>query len=124
MGWAKYYEDNCSICIGRMIMKESVSPYHDNYERSHRQKVCVKRQGAREAIKEPVKYKDGNRRKGLELRFINGIEDHMIRTLQLNGWWWSKVKACWCNANTVINREYAEGFLSMGAKIVVIDERW
>lgn len=24
MGWAKYYEDNVSICIGRMAVKEYI----------------------------------------------------------------------------------------------------
>lgn len=27
MGWAKYYEDNMSIYVGRMVMKESIPSY-------------------------------------------------------------------------------------------------
>ena len=29
MGWAKYYEDNVSICIGRMAIKDSIHAIHN-----------------------------------------------------------------------------------------------
>lgn len=35
MGWAKYYEDNVSICIGRMAVKEYI-PVKPTPVRAHR----------------------------------------------------------------------------------------
>lgn len=57
-----------------------------------------------------IKREKQNGRRGLELSFKAGIEDKMIKKLQVNGWWWSKTNACWCNLDTSGNRKYAESF--------------
>ena len=117
MGWPKYYEDNISIYVGRMAMKESI-PGHE----VKREAQPIKR--ASEINMENSFFvahpKVQNGRRGLELVFPYGVEEVMIRKLQMNGWWWSKANACWCNLDTKANRKYAETLLHRGAKLSVV----
>ena len=49
-----------------------------------------------------------NGRRGIEISFAITPEVRICRKLQMNGWWWSAAKKCWCNLNTKANRMYAE----------------
>lgn len=112
MGWAKYYEDNMSIYIGRMAVKDSVPMY--------RVQPCEMK---RSVDKAPVvvkpnydkvdRPKNQNGRRGLELTFVERPEKKLITKLRMNGWWWSSCNNCWCNLDTVGNRKYAQGMSSM-----------
>ena len=116
MGWAKYYEDNMSIYVGRMVMKESVPSYNVKVKPTHAVQIQIaqKKKPVAEVKKKKeidyVKREKQNGCQGLELSFKVGIEDKMIKKLQVNGWWWSKFNACWCNLDTSGNRKYAESF--------------
>ena len=110
MGWAKYYEDNVSICIGRMAVLESVPVKHTPVRnfRVVEQKREVQIQPKGEKKTDKVKQPMGNARRGLELYFASSPEVRVCRKLQLNGWWWSAANNCWCNLNNKVNRKYAE----------------
>ena len=41
MGWAKYYEDNMSIYVGRMVMKESVTSYNVKVKPTHAVQIQI-----------------------------------------------------------------------------------
>ena len=103
MGWAKYYEDNMSIYVGRMVMKESVPSYNVKVKPTHAVQIQIaqKKKPVAEIKKKKeidyVKREKQNGCQGLELSFKVGIEDKMIKKLQVNGWWWSESNACWCN---------------------------
>ncbi len=113
MGWAKYYEDNVSICIGRMAVKESVPAAHASlrnfriieYKQPQRQREVNQNVEKRVIIADP---KNVNGRRGLELFFVTTPEAKVCRSLQMNGWWWSAAKRSWCNLNNKANRRYAE----------------
>ncbi|MCI6581710.1 MAG: hypothetical protein PUB89_00105 [Oscillospiraceae bacterium] len=114
MGWAKYYEDNVSICIGRMAVKEYI-PVKPTPVRAHRidrriegTPVCpaFEHKGTTTETSYDDSVRNGGR--GLELSFAVSPELRVCRKLQLNGWWWSAVKKCWCNFNTNVNFRYAE----------------
>lgn len=122
MGWAKYCEDNMSIYIGRMAVKE-VSPVF--YEKPEAVKIPVVKAPATEekkrdivAEKPGMAHKAG--RKGLKVVFQNGADEGMIRKMQMNGWWWSKANACWFNQDTNGNRKYAKSLNGVGAKVTVV----
>lgn len=119
MGWAKYYEDNMSIYIGRMAVKENVPVRQVRWDKQpvHKTLEIKKKNTLSAAVTRPEKK---NGRRGLELTFQHGVEDSMIRKLQMNGWWWSKANACWCNLDTKDNRKYAESLLCNGAKVTVV----
>lgn len=120
MGWAKYHEDNMSIHIGRMAMKDSVLVYPQRQEKQSIEKVnAVKRENSHFSMS-VTRLEDQSGRRGLELVFQHGVEESMIRKLQMNGWWWSKANACWCNLDTKGNRRYAESMLRKGAKVSVV----
>ncbi len=115
MGWAKYYEDNVSICIGRMVLREGVSVRNTperNTPVGNIRVVEYKREIPIQPIEEhkadKVKQPMGNGRRGLELYFVSIPEVSVCRKLQLNGWWWSAAKQCWCNINNKVNRKYAK----------------
>lgn len=111
MGWAKYYEDNVSICIGRMAVRESVLVKYTpvrNFRVVEQQKREVQIQPKGEKKTDKVKQPMGNARRGLELYFASSPEVRVCRKLQLNGWWWSAANNCWCNLNNKVNRKYAE----------------
>ena len=121
MGWAKYYEDNVSIYIGRMATADSVPLY--------RMQPCVIKSAVK---KTPVvlkpncnkvdKPKNQNGRRGLELTFTQTPEETLMIKLQMNGWWWSRSNNCWCNWDTVGNRKYAQRMISMaGACLVLVN---
>ncbi len=114
MGWAKYYEDNVSICIDRMAVKENI-PVKSTPVRVHRVERRIEETPVRPAVihKEAMaraSFEDSirNGRRGLELSFATSPELRLCRKLQLNGWWWSAAKKCWCNLNTKVNLRYAE----------------
>ena len=116
MGWAKYYEDNMSIYIGRMTVREATPVFYERPEIIKDPVVKVVAAGNRE--------KDGwnhNRsgRKGLKLVFQNGADEGVIRKMQMNGWWWSKANACWYNQDTNGNRKYAKALYELGARVSV-----
>ena len=124
MGWAKYYEDNMSIYIGRMTVRDTeATPVF--YERPEIIKdPVVKVVAAGNRKKDVVTEKDGwnyNRsgRKGLKLVFQNGADEGVIRKMQMNGWWWSKANACWYNQDTNGNRKYAMALYELGARVSV-----
>lgn len=98
MGWAKYYEDNLSICFDRMASKDEPPKKKEHIKKKENYLVVVRRGTNQKG------------RRGLELSFQNGLEDKLINKLQINGWWWSKANACWCNTDTDGNRRYAERF--------------
>lgn len=110
MGWAKYYEDNVSICIGRMAVRESVPVKHTPVRNfrvvEQKREIQIQPKGEKKADK--VNQPIGNARRGLELYFASSPEVRVCRKLQLNGWWWSAANHCWCNLNNKVNRKYAE----------------
>lgn len=109
MGWAKYYEDNMSICFDRMALKYETPKKKETPKKEETHITVVRRKA----------YQKG--RRGLELSFQNGLEDKFIKKLQINGWWWSKANACWCNLDTVGNRRYAELFKEYaGMKLAIV----
>ena len=113
MGWAKYYEDNVSICVGRMAVKESVpvkrTPVMNvriiEPKQPQRKPVVVQKAEKRVITDNSLKE---NGRRGLELFFDCKPEAKVCRNLQMNGWWWSAAKNSWCNINNKVNRRYAE----------------
>lgn len=114
MGWAKYYEDNVSICIGRMAIKDSIPAIHkhvNNFKTSEIKrevKVYPAAEHKAGALKTQNKEVMISGRRGLELSFVISPETRICRKMQMNGWWWSASKKCWCNFNTKVNRRYAE----------------
>ena len=123
MGWAKYYEDNMSIHIGRMAVREVTPVFYE------RQKVKiapeVKLVVPEERNKAIVAEKHGRvhkslGRKGLKMVFQNGADEGLIRKMQMNGWWWSKANACWYNRDTKGNRQYAQALNELGARVSVV----
>ena len=123
MGWAKYYEDNMSIHIGRMAVREVTPVFYE------RQKVKiapeVKLVVPEERNKAIVAEKHGRvhkslGRKGLKMVFQNGADEGLIRKMQMNGWWWSKANACWYNRDTKGNRRYAQALNELGARVSVV----
>lgn len=123
MGWAKYYEDNMSIYIGRMAVRE-IAPVF--YERPETVKVPVVKAVAVEEKKKDIaagKSEMAHKamgRKGLKVIFQNGVDEGMIRKMQMNGWWWSKANACWYNQDTNGNRKYAKSLNKVGARVSVV----
>lgn len=107
MGWAKYYEDNLSIYDGRMAtIQNRVVVYDIKINAS----PVIRQDVNREPLLRPTSFLnplDRNERRGLELSFITKPEKSTARKLQINGWWWSNVKFCWCNTNTKVNRDFA-----------------
>ena len=123
MGWAKYYEVNMSIYIGRMEVRK-VSPVF--YERHETVKAPVVKTAATEEKKKNIEAEKTEQtrtsmgRKGLKVVFQNGADEGMIRKMQMNGWWWSKANACWFNKDTNGNRRYAKSLSVVGAKVSVM----
>lgn len=114
MGWAKYYEDNVSICIGRMAVKESLPVRHApvrNYRVvEDKREAPIQSAVEHKVVRVITSFEEsmGNGRRGLELFFVTSPEVRICRKLQMNGWWWSTAKKCWCNFNTKVNCRYAE----------------
>ena len=123
MGWAKYYEDNISIYIGRMAVRE-VSPVF--CEGPETVKGPVVKAAATEEKKKVIVAKKTEKahkatgRKGLKVVFQYGVDECMIRKMQMNGWWWSKANACWYNHDTKGNRKYAKALYRVGARVSVV----
>ena len=123
MGWAKYYEDNMSIYVGRMEVRE-VSPVF--YERPEAVKVPVIKEAVSEGkkadivVEKPGMDHRNFNRKGLKVIFKYGADEGMIRKMQMNGWWWSKANACWYNQDTNGNRKYAKALNEIGARVSVV----
>lgn len=121
MGWAKYYEDNVSICIDRMIMKEAKSVYQirrDNYQEQNIDKAVKHLESSRDRT--VIRRKQQGRR-GLELNFQRKPDPSALRKLQMNGWWWSKGNVCWCNSDTKSNRTYIESsMMTYGPSMSVV----
>ncbi len=109
MGWAKYYEDNVSICVGREVVRESspVMCYFgaDSMMVSPAKSIVSVEGEANDVAKKGVF--EGNGRRGIELSFKTSPDRNVCRKLQMNGWWWSVSGNCWCNQNTAGNRKYA-----------------
>ena len=123
MGWAKYYEDNMSIYIGRMAAMEITPVFCD---RSQIMNTPVAEAATLEdkktysvADKSGIAHKALGR-KGLKVIFQNGADEGMIRKMQMNGWWWSKANACWYNQDTNGNRKYAKSLNGVGARVSVV----
>lgn len=115
MGWRKYYEDNISICIGRMVVRDSIPACQCKEEKNKMEQVIIKQ------LERAANTEAQNGRRGLELSFQNGVEEKLIRKLQINGWWWSKSNACWCNLDTQGNREFARKYSEIkGMKLVAV----
>ncbi len=108
MGWAKYYEDNVSICNDRLYMAEvRTSPLlHNN--NAAKCNVVVKNTPRERTARQSIIKNSRNSRHGLELRLVGETMPTAARKLQLNGWWWSRSGKCWCNSNTKANWEYAQ----------------
>ena len=121
MGWAKYYEDNVSICIGRMAMMESKSVYQR--AKVDRQPKVIHKELQRPRMEQypTITRCRQNGRRGLELKFQKYPELSVLRKLQMNGWWWSKRNVCWCNSDTRFNRTYVESYLkTYGPSISIV----
>ena len=89
MGWAKYYEDNVSICIGRMAVKEYI-PVKPTPVRAHRVGRCIEETPVcpafeRQGTPTETFYEDSRRngRRGLELSFAVSPELRVCRKLHL-----------------------------------------
>ena len=125
MGWAKYYEDNMSIYIGRMAMREVTPLYCNRREKikpsavNFGSSLCKMRNINKDDSK-PEMLQKSSGRKGLKVVFQNGADDRMIRKMQMNGWWWSKSNACWYNCDTNGNRKYAKALYVVGAKVYIV----
>ena len=121
MGWAKYYEDNVSICIGRMAVRESKTAYQRG-----KAEYCPKTIHKEPQMSGTKRYptiirRRQSGRRGLELKFQKSPELSVLRKLQMNGWWWSKGNVCWCNLDTRFNRTYVESYLkTYGPSISVV----
>ena len=98
MGWAKYHEDDLSIYCGRMYMLENKTVAEAIY------RPVVKEKAVAAA---PIKVEKSKPRHGLELHLQASESKKIARKLQLHGWWWSKIHACWCNDDLQVNREFA-----------------
>ena len=98
MGWAKYNEDGLSIYCGRMYMIENKTVAEAIYRPVVQEKIVA-------AI--PKKVEKSKPRHGLELHLQANESKQIARKLQLHGWWWSKIRACWCNDDLQVNREFA-----------------
>lgn len=123
MGWAKYYEDNMSIYIGRMAMREVTPVYYNRRENTkppENKPVPLRYDEKNKLDERPVMTQKSSGRKGLKVVFQNGTDDRMIRRMQMNGWWWSKANACWYNRDTNGNRKYAKALDVAGAKVSVV----
>lgn len=121
MGWAKYYEDNMSIYIGRMAVKDSTSMYraHPCEIKRAVEKASVVVKPNYDKVNRP---KNQNGRRGLELTFSKKPERKLIIKLRMNGWWWSCGNNCWCNLDTIGNRKYAQRMISMtGAHLFIVN---
>lgn len=118
MGFAKYYEDNVSIYVGRMILKSATLRKRDEppCQPEQSKKLVNSRVHVFRSIKvidannipSPI---DRNERRGLELSFSDDPDKSTIRKLQMNGWWKSASSNCWCNTNTQNNRRYASKYV-------------
>ncbi len=106
MGWAKYYEDNVSIYVGRMAVADTNLVHYVKTFEGYEYHQPQKQPEIQSQMLIPKKMENG--RRGLELRFEAELEPNMSRRLQMNGWWWSKSKACWCNLNNYVNRRFIQ----------------
>ena len=109
MGWAKYYEDNMSICIGRMAVMDKTGPCIREENPIVKEKKDVNRKVKQESnifSKIVTRPNTQGGRRGIELSFNKMPEKALLRRLQMNGWWWSQANSCWCNMNTSANRNY------------------
>ena len=122
MGWAKYYEDNMSIYIGRMAVREVTPVFYEKPEINKEPVVKVLVPEIRKIdvlVEKTGRNHKESRRKGLKLVFQNGVDEGIIRKMQMNGWWWSKANACWYNQDTNGNRKYAKMLNKLGARVSV-----
>ena len=119
MGWAKYYEDNISICNDRLFMALTpeivhYTPMKHNPVEEKKENGIAQQRNAYVPCPWTREYSQENRnssRRGLELRFQGKATSNFSRKLQLNGWWWSPSGECWCNSNTPGNRKYAQNII-------------
>ena len=118
MGWAKYMEDNKEIYEERMALRDAgvylYKPTKKNTVNCKQNLSCsefhITPRPAPVGQIHRGKEKN-NGRNGIELVFSFKPDNSVARKLQINGWWWSKAKGCWCNSNTIVNRTYAESIL-------------
>lgn len=123
MGWAKYYEDNISIYIGRMAVREASPVFYKRPEpfKEPVVKAVVTEEKKKDIVTEKIETAHkAMGRKGLKVVFQNGADEGMIRKMQMNGWWWSKANACWFNQDTNGNRKYARSLNEAGARVSVV----
>lgn len=123
MGWAKYYEDNISIHIGRMAVREVMPVFYERPEvkKAHEVKRVFSDERKKDLVAEkPGRVHKARGRKGLKVVFQNGADENLIRKMQMNGWWWSKANACWYNRDTKGNRKYAQALNEIGARVSVV----
>ena len=103
MGWAKYREDDLSIFCGRMYMLENRTMVQPLPCSPAKEKVVARA---------PIKAAVNKPRHGLELRLQVNDSSEIARKLQLHGWWWSRLYACWCNDDLQVNRNFAKAIIS------------
>lgn len=123
MGWAKYLEDNISICNDRMYLRECVIEYAPVQQPVKRQAVIkpLNEGKAKKNIK-AASTAVRTKRCGLELKFPAAPEKALVRKLQLNGWWWSNNVGSWCNIDSEANRRYARISLKQWKPILLVSE--
>lgn len=120
MGWAKYYEDNMSIYVGRMAVKESIPVFR--VQTHEVKKAAVKSPATDHCCEKVDRPKNQNGRRGLELTFVHEPEQKTLVKLRMNGWWWSNSNNCWCNLDTIGNRKYARNMISIaGACLAMVN---
>lgn len=116
MGWAKYWEDNISICNDRLNSKNpSIDSMRalrqDDYMIAREQVIAIEPKRGNQVNHRVEKLQFPQKRYGLELRFPVSPERSLVRKLQLNGWWWSNNAGSWCNYDSEANRRYARDSL-------------
>lgn len=119
MGFAKYYEDNLSIYVGRMAMSKPESVINRKEQRAQviYKKPCLKQVRSSFLLKNV--FVNTRIRKGLQLNFQKEPDNKILLRMRLNGWWFSKAHSCWCNLNTTVNLKYAKTLIGLGAQISV-----
>ena len=125
MGWAKYFEDDMSICNNRMYLRNCAVEQLEACEpRAAAIKMQVTDNAA--AARKVVQNTDGAlgtrtraKRSGLELRFPACPEKALMNKLRLNGWWWSNSANSWCNTDSEANRRYAKEALKKWNPVIL-----
>lgn len=119
MGWAKYFEDDVSIYIGRMHLR-SVSIKLPQKLVDSKSKPRIYHSKPRPAYSAETNKRndahtiDKTDRHGIELSFSQGLDKSTERRLRLNHWWHKQNTNTWYNNNTQANRKFAEQFVVLG----------